>query len=273
MTTPPLIRVSCKSGKEKIGLTNYSDLVIYDKEHSLVAIRLGGYPEMVQAMSDAILGGCELELTGSKETINVNSKGRHNFDRKITHDGVYAEAMHYLRDDSLQSLSVGEDDSSEKETVKLNRNLYFFSKDDDELFAELDRKLAVPLIPEFKDYFLSELKNRGLLSPLRVCCIGRRFEGWHMSVSQEESEIAAVLEDGLKSGRIAIPAADPGAGQIFSDIRFFTQYLQKFGTIPTRASRSKFPLSASFPLPTKYRISIIRRKSRFGHCTTDSISR
>ena len=83
MTTPPLIRVSCKSGKEKIGLTNYSDLVIYDKEHSLVAIRLGGYPEMVQAMSDAILGGCELELTGNKETINVNSKGRHNFDRKI----------------------------------------------------------------------------------------------------------------------------------------------------------------------------------------------
>lgn len=241
MTTPPLIRVSCRSGKEKIGLTNYSDLVIYDKEHSLVAIRLGGYPEMVQAMSDAILGGCELELTGSKETINVNSKGRHNFDRKITHDGVYAEAMHYLRDDSLQSLSVGEDDSSEKETVKLNRNLYFFCKDDDELFAELDRKLAVPLIPEFKDYFLSELKNRGLLSPLRVCCIGRRFEGWHMSVSQEESEIAAVLEDGLKSGRIAIPAADPGAGQIFSDIRFFTQYLQKFGTKIADRIKKCFP--------------------------------
>lgn len=62
----PLIRVSCKSEKEKLGLTNYSDMVIYDKEHSLVAIRLGGYPEMVQAMSDAILGGCELELTGAE---------------------------------------------------------------------------------------------------------------------------------------------------------------------------------------------------------------
>ena len=77
MTTLPLIRVSCKSGKEKIGLTNYSDMVIYDKDHTLVAIRLGGYPEMVQAMSDAILGGCELELTGAKETICVNSKSNH----------------------------------------------------------------------------------------------------------------------------------------------------------------------------------------------------
>ena len=79
----PLIRVSCKSEKEKLGLTNYSDMVIYDKEHSLVAIRLGGYPEMVQAMSDAILGGCELELTGARETICVNSKGKHNYDRKF----------------------------------------------------------------------------------------------------------------------------------------------------------------------------------------------
>ena len=137
--------------------------------------------------------------------------------------------MHCLRDDSLQSLSVGsgdENEKSEKETVKLKRSLYFFCRNDDELFAELDRKLAVPLIPEFKDYFISELKNRGLLSPLRVCCIGRKFEGWHMNVSSEENEIAAVLEDGLKSGRIAIPGADPDAEDVFSDIRSFTQYLK-----------------------------------------------
>ena len=230
-TTPLLIRVSFKSDKEKIGLTNYSDLVIFDKNHSIIAIRLGGYPETVQAMSDAILGGCELELTGSRETISVNSKGRRSFDRKITHDGVYAEAMHCLRDDSLQSLSVGngdENEKSEKETVKLKRSLYFFCRNDDELFAELDRKLAVPLIPEFKDYFISELKNRELLSPLRVCCVGRKFEGWRMNVSSEEDEIAAVLEDGLKSGRIAIPGADPDTEDVFSDIRSFTQYLKQF---------------------------------------------
>ena len=229
MSTLPLIRVSCHSEKEKIGLTNYADMVIYDKERSLVAIRLGGYPESVQAMSDAILGGCELELTGAKETIYVNSKGRHCFERKITHDGVYAEAMHFLRDDPLQSLTVGEEDEkNDMETVKLKRNLYFFCKDSDELFSELDRKLAVPLIPEFKDYFISELQNRKLLNPLKVCCIGRKFDGWHMSVSEDENEIAAVLEDGLKTGQIAIPGADLPTTQIFSQISTFTEYLHIF---------------------------------------------
>lgn len=44
VSTPPLIRVSCYDGKEKIGLTNYSDMVIYDKEKTLVAIRLAAKP-------------------------------------------------------------------------------------------------------------------------------------------------------------------------------------------------------------------------------------
>lgn len=231
MSTLPLIRVSCCSGKEKIGLTNYADMVIYDKKQTLVAIRLGGYPESVQAMSDAILGGCDLELTGARETIHVTSKRKHNFDRQITHNGVYAEAMHFLCDDPLQSLTVGaEDEKSDKETVKLERNLYFYCKDSDELFSELDRKLSVPLIPEFKDYFISELKNRKLLHPLRVCCIGRKFEGWHMSVSEDESEIVAVLENGLKTGQIIIPGADLQASQMFSQIGSFTEYLHSFGT-------------------------------------------
>lgn len=242
MSTPPLIRVSCYDGKEKIGLTNYSDMVIYDKEQTLVAIRLGGYPESVQAMSDAILGGCELKLAGARETILVSSKGKRGFDRKITHDGVYAEAMHFLRDDPLQSLTVGEgNEKSDKETVKLKRNLYFFCKNGDELFSELDRKLAVPLISEFKDYFISELQNRKLLNPLRVCCIGRKFDGWHMSVSEDESEIAAVLEDGLKSGKIAIPGADLQAKQVFPQIYTFTQYLHSFGTKIADRIKGCFP--------------------------------
>lgn len=242
MSTPPLIRVSCISGKEKIGLANYSDMVIYDKEKSLVAIRIGGYPETVQAMSDAILGGCELELVGARETIHVNSKGKRDYDRKITHDGVYAEAMHFLHDDPLQSLSVGEgNEKSDKEKIKLKRNLYFFCKDEAELFSELDRKLSVPLIPEFKDYFISELQNRNLLTPLRVCCIGRKFEGWHMSVSEDEKEIAEVLEDGLKKGCISIPGADAQAEDAFSDIDTFTQYLHRFGTKIADRIKKCFP--------------------------------
>ena len=41
-----------------VGLVNYADMVVYDQEKNVVALRIGGYPETVQAMSDAILCGC-----------------------------------------------------------------------------------------------------------------------------------------------------------------------------------------------------------------------
>ena len=60
MAKEPLIKVSCISKGEKIGLINYSDLVVFDKEKTIVALRIGGYPEAVQAMSDIITTGCDL---------------------------------------------------------------------------------------------------------------------------------------------------------------------------------------------------------------------
>ena len=44
------------------------------------------------------------------------------------------------------------------------------------LFEALDRKTAVPLIPEFQDYVLDELQRRRLLKPLRVISIRERLE-------------------------------------------------------------------------------------------------
>ena len=190
MPTPSLIRVRCLDAERAVGLVNYADMVVYDQEKNVVALRIGGYPETVQAMSDAILGGCELELTGSKSSLCLNSKGRRNYARRISHDGVYAEGIHWLQDDSLQSLAVGQDDDdpkSEKETVSLKRNLYIFCTSSDELFDELDRKLSVPLLPEFRGYFLSEVKKRGLLNRLKVYCPGQKFQCWHMRVSKDSS--------------------------------------------------------------------------------------
>ena len=225
MPTPSLVRVRCLDADMAVGLVNYADMVVYDQEKNVVALRIGGYPETVQAMSDAILGGCELELTGSKSSLCLNSKG-------ISHDGVYAEGIHWLQDDSLQSLAVGQEDDdpkSEKETVSLKRNLYIFCTSSAELFDELDRKLSVPLLPEFRGYFLSELKKRGLLDRLKVYCPGRKFQCWHMSVSKDESEIVQVLEDGLKDGCIAIPGSSPGQEDVFRHIPSFTAYLREFG--------------------------------------------
>ncbi len=241
MATEPLIKVSCVSKGEKIGLTNYSDLVVFDKEKTIVALRIGGYPETVQAMSDIIITGCDLELEGARETIEVNTKGQKNYERRLSHDGIYAEGMHYLKDDVPNTIMFGEDESSDGTKVAVKKNLYFFCKSGDELYAELDRKLSVPLIPEFKDYFISELINRKILQQLTVYSLGNKFEAWHMNVSEDEKEVAKVLEDGLKSGEIKIPDTQKSNNAIFNNIGTFTQYLDAFGSMVAERIKKCFP--------------------------------
>ena len=240
MATQPLIQVSCMNKGEKIGITAYSDLIVHDKDNTIVALRIGGYPEAVQGMSDIIIAGCDLELQGSRTTIKVTTKGHKHYERRLSHDGVYAEAMHYLKDDVPNTIMLG-DDESKATKVALKKNLYFFCNDQDELFSELDRKLAVPLIPEFKDYFLSELQARDILQQLKVYSLGRQFEAWHMNITEDEAEVAQVLEDGLKSGRISIPGDQKGSLAVFQNISTFTQYLQEFGSLVADRIKKCFP--------------------------------
>lgn len=240
MATEPLIKVSCISKGEKIGITNYSDLVVFDKDKTIVALRFGGYPESVQAMSDIVITGCDLELQGARETLKLNSKGQKRYERRLSHDGIYAEGMHYLKDDVPNTIMLG-DDESDGTKVAVKKNLYFFCKDKDELFAELDRKLSIPLIPEFKDHFISELQNRDILERLTVYSLGRKFEAWHMEISEDEKEVAAVLEDGLKTGKITIPGTHNGNNAVFENIVTFTQYLQEFGTMIADRIKRCFP--------------------------------
>ena len=240
MAKEPLIKVSVVSKGEKIGITNYSDLIVFDKDKTVVAIRIGGYPESVQAMSDILISGCDLELQGARETIKVNTKGPKTYERKLSHDGVYAEGMHYLKDDVPNTIMFG-DDESDGTKVAVKKNLYFFCKSSDELYAELDRKLSVPLIPEFKDYFISELINRKLLQQLTVYSLGLKFEAWHMKISEDESEVTKVLEDGLKSGAITIPGTKSGNLAVFNNIKTFTQYLDEFGSVVAERIKNCFP--------------------------------
>lgn len=240
MATQPLIRVSCMNKGEKIGLVAYSDLIVHDKDNTIVALRIGGYPEAVQGMSDIITAGCDLELQGSRTTLKVTTKGHKHYERRLSHDGVYAEAMHFLKDDVPNTIMLG-DDESEGAKVALKKNLYFFCNNQDELFSELDRKLAVPLISEFQDYFLSELQARNILQQLKVYSLGRQFEAWHMNITEEETEVAQVLEDGLKSGQITIPGEQKGNLAVFQNIGTFTQYLQEFGTLIADRIKKCFP--------------------------------
>ena len=62
-------------GKE-VRLTVYADTIILDRsgEGSVIsAVRFGGYPEMVKAMSDAIYGGATIEIPQSGKTRQLKS--------------------------------------------------------------------------------------------------------------------------------------------------------------------------------------------------------
>lgn len=242
VSKPSLIRVSCIHKGERIGITAYADLAILDSENTLVAIRFGGYPEAVQSMLELIQGGSSLELQGARETFTVRTKGQRKYQRRQSHDGIYAEVLLWLKDDDPQSLLIGNDaEQKDKQKVALNRNLFFYCHNEEELYAELDRKLSVPLIPEFKEYILSELKSRGILKPLRVYSIGEAFSCWHMCVDEQESAVVQVLEDGLKNGLITIPGVASDAIDPFLEIRTFTQYLDQFGTVIADRIKQCFP--------------------------------
>ncbi len=86
-------------------------------------------------------------------------------------------------------------------------SVFFFVRRETEraLFEALDRKTAVPLIPEFQDYVLDELRRRRWLKPLRVISIRERLEAWLLLCKKDDANIVKVLEEGLKSGAIRIP--------------------------------------------------------------------
>ncbi len=244
MNPQSLIQISCEYKESVIGITNYADMIVLDRENTIVAIRFGGYPETVLAMSDAIISGCSLKMFYQHEQIEIQSLQTKNYERKITRDGVYAESIYYRKDDTLQSLCVGlnkeDDKENDDETIDIKRNLYFFCENDDDLFDELDRKLAVPLIWDFQDYFISELKTRGLLQEMRVFCLWKEFRGYYMSVSSDEMEIAQILEDGLKNGDISIPKAR-NHNPVWEQITSFTKYLKIFGDQIVNRIKESFP--------------------------------
>ena len=239
MENQPLIRVSCMNKGEKIGLVCYADLVVLGKDQTIAALRIGGYPEAVQGMSDLIVTGCDLELQGIHGIIRATTKGQHQYERKLSHDGLYAEGMHRLKDDVPNTLLIGEESGGGK--VALKKNLYFYCKNTEELFGELDRKLSVPLIPAFREYFLAELQARKILCPLKVYSSGTQFEVWQMTVSEDEGEVAAILEDGLKSGKIAIPGRKEADASVWKSIGTFTQYLHTFGAAVAEKIKECFP--------------------------------
>lgn len=231
--------------KNKIRLECYADTLVYhkanSKERNLVAMRFGGYPEPVRGIADALNNNAGVETVVEGHTLIL--KARHpKYKRSITHDGIYAEGTMLALDDENSEVRKDNDEEEEK-SKDARRKMYIFCEegDTDSLYEELDKKTAIPLIPEFKDYVLGECFKRKILVQLEVLSASERFDAYMLEFDNEEKEMEYIINDGLKQGLISIPNFVPGSG--FENIETVSQYLNQYGiTIANRIRESFNPL-------------------------------
>ena len=103
-----LMPISYYNPKQEIRLSAYADTIVLEpdgRESRLRAIRFGGYPEMVRAMSDAIYAGATLETEFAGETAMLTCEPK-KYECHLSHDGIYAEAT---------ILSLDEEDSAQEQ--------------------------------------------------------------------------------------------------------------------------------------------------------------
>ena len=232
----------------------YADTIILDRTASggvITAVRFGGYPEEVRAMSDAIYAGATIEATLNGSTVHLEGIVQ-GYRRQLAHDGIYATAT-LMADDDPQSIPSADEDGAAQSAEENARKCYIFSPagDSDRLFEELDRKTAAPLISAFQDYVLQALIDRGDLRKLLVYSLHERMDAWVLTLRPEDQNVVEVLEQGLKTGAIAIPGAAPGSDDGFDSVDSVTGYLNTFGVTVANRIRNQFnPLfdPASEPL-------------------------
>ena len=254
-----LIPVTYSDSNSGIYLSNFADTLVYsdaEKGKTLCAIRLGGYPEQVEAMASAIYGGGTVSVTVAGTSLLLNTLAK-RYRKKVTHDGVYAEATLVAEDDiSKADDESKKQDKGDKKTKKSKvpeetedeeqpelaadlppRSTYIYIAPDDKdaLFTAIDSKTATPLIPEFAGYLIDALIQRGDLRKLHVHSVSTPLEAWVLKCAEQDKNIIAVVEDGLKSGAIAIPCAISSAPM--PQVNSVTEYLTAFG--PNIAERIK----------------------------------
>lgn len=229
-----LMKIEYSDLKSETRLEAYADTIVLEKEgytNYLAAIRFGGYPESVKGMEEAIYGGGTITVDMGGKSVTVYSRVK-RYRKEFSHNGIYAEGTLLINDE--ESGSEENTDYSSK-----SRKCYLFCEKNntDGLFEELDKKTDVPLIPEFKEYVLSELEKRDILKPLQVISNREKFEVWLLTLTENEKNIISVVNEGLKSGAISIPN---GAEKYFPEIRSVTQYLNTFGVLIAEKIKNRF---------------------------------
>ncbi len=221
----------------------YADTVVIEKDGNvsyIAAIRFGGYPESVRGMTEAIYGGgsITIEIDGELHTVYSYVK---RYRKELSHDGIYAEATLLVQDEE-QRTDCAEDDSGKTSTFIRPRKCYLFCEhsDSDGLFDELDKKTAVPLIPEFMEYLLCKLQHRNILKPLQVISHNEVFDVWLLTISEDEKNIITAVNVGLKSGAISIPGTNGVTSEPFPNVHSVTQYLNTFGVMIAERIKNQF---------------------------------
>ena len=188
MTGTHLMKTGYYDIKAEVRLEAYADTVVIEEEGNtlyLAALRFGGYPESVKGMSEAIYGGGTINMEIDGENVTVYSRVK-QYRKEFSHDGIYAEATMMVQDEE-QRTDHEEDAGGGAKNYSRPRKCYLFCEqgDADRLFEELDKKTAVPMIPEFRDYMLNELQRRGILKQLRVISCRENFDVWALELSKD----------------------------------------------------------------------------------------
>lgn len=236
---PQLSPISYRDSTKGISLQCYADTIVHLKENNkrtLVAIRFGGYPEPVRGMSDAMYGGISVEAEIEQYRVIIDTDKK-RYRRKLSHDGVYAEAMLIALDDEKND--AAEEEVKGKESIRQKKYIFCKENDRDALFKEIDEKVSVPLIPEFKDYIIDTLIERKILIPLEVLSIAQRFDAYMLRMRNDEKEVIDIVNRGLASGAISIPNANTEADS-FKNINSVSQYLNEYGTVVAERIKDSF---------------------------------
>ena len=273
-----------------IYLEVYADTIAYERignESIIAAIRFGGYPEQVRAMSDVIYSGAVIYAEIDGETYKFRSIVK-KYARSYSKDSLYAEAtLIALDSNEVTKISIKEKKSSikqsendqedkksknskkEAEEILLPMAAYIFCEQGnaDMLYQQLDEKVSIPLIPEFRDYFISELQQRKILHKLHVVSWREKFEAWRIDLTPDEKKIQAVINDGLKQGIISIPGLSENTAS-FNGVNTVSQYLNTFGKSIAEKIKSQFkplydPTNELLSYETVTANAAVRRKAGY----------
>ncbi len=246
MEAKKLMKVTYQDLKKGIRLNAYADAVIWseDPAPTLAGLRFGGYAEVVRGLTDAIYGGATIEIEDVDGSILILKSLSKQYHREVSHEGLYAEATLIAEDEIQESLKS--QNQKEKSSKRAQRDdlfdddvpqqnipahtcyIFCHSGNENELFQAIDRKSYVPMIPEYQNYILTELKRRNILLPLKVRSLYQELEAWKLCCEAKDQNLVRVMEDGLKQGKIKIPGAAPGPS-LLDGVHSVTDYLNTFG--------------------------------------------